>query len=119
MASWVSANVPEMFASVEVAAAYTVPLASTARPRAEPVSEVSQVVPEFVKLVVDAYVEKVDDATSESGEPVSHRPVEVEFTVCPLYAVGVNANALPVGHVVRQVSPVRHSVVAESAVVDA
>ena len=79
---------PPMVASVDVAAAYTLPFASTPNP--ELVSEVSHVAPLFVNAVVDAYVANVDDATRESGEPVSQRPLDVALMFCPLYEDGVN-----------------------------
>jgi hypothetical protein len=68
-----SASEPEMFASVEVAAAYTLPLASTPRP--EELSPVNHCVP-TVCLVVEALVEEavskmeVEEAMREIGEPV-------------------------------------------------
>ncbi len=49
----------------------------------------------MVKSVVEAYVMKVVEATSESGVPVSQSPVEVETTIVPLYVVGVKSNPLP------------------------
>ena len=74
------ARVPVMVARVEVAPEYTLPTESTPRPPAE--RPVSQVGPELVNCVVEAYVVKVEDAMRESGEPVSQRPVEVAFTAC-------------------------------------
>ena len=72
------ARVPLMSERVEVAPLYTLPSESTPRPPAE--RAVSQVVPELVSCVVEAYVAKVEEAMRESGLPVSQRPVVVELT---------------------------------------
>ncbi len=37
-----------------------------------------------VALVVVALVESVEEAITESIDPLNHMPVEVEFTACPL-----------------------------------
>ena len=65
----------------------------------------------------DANVRTDDDAARET-EPVSQRPVVVAFTFCPAYVDGVKANAIPLGHDVRQ-SAERQSEVALNAVDDA
>src|SRR3989338_3461098 len=72
-----------MVSRVEVAPLYTLPAASTPRPPAE--SAVSQVFPELVNCVVEAYVAKVEEAMRESGLPVSQRPVVVAETVWEPY----------------------------------
>ena len=70
-------------------------------------------------LVDEAKVAKVDEATRESGEPVSQRPVVVAETLWPAYVRWSNAStAENVGHEVRQ-SVVRQRVVALMAVVEA
>ena len=124
MASCVSASEPEIVASVLVAAAYTFPFASTPRPELE--REVNHCVP-VVRRVVDAAVDDassktaVDDAKSETGEPVRCKALVVALTfACPHHVSCVNGSPMPppVGHEVRQ-SVERQSVPAESAVEEA
>ena len=74
-----------------VAAAYTFPTASTPRP--ELVRPESHVVPEFVKLVVEALSKAaVLEAKREKGEPVKRSAVPVAEGVCPQNAVWVKAS---------------------------
>ena len=65
-----------------VVVATTLPFWSVARRPL--VIEVRYVLPVLVKRVVDAWVKKVEEAISESGEPVSQRPVDVACTFVPL-----------------------------------
>jgi hypothetical protein len=97
VASCVSASVPLMVESVEVAAAYTFPAASTPRPELE--REVSHVVPEFVNAVVDAFAKcEVEDALS----PFLAQRIEVvaAFTVAK-FSSHAKGFAVPARRIIR------------------